>query len=165
MASDTGSFGKYCLLHSFQTKRTPFLFKHFPFYPPHSGMCRLIPLHVCNLWIDLQSWICFIIPFPLPASPLTPFGAPFGPYSSKLKSYLRIALHALDSFVRQMFKLLFIPLPPSSLNILSLALVRTLIVTFTSSSQIRRWDRRGLRVARRVVITCALRVCNVCGLW
>lgn len=39
---DGGPFG-YIFFCIVQTRRTHFPFKHFPFHPPHSGMCRLIP--------------------------------------------------------------------------------------------------------------------------
>ena len=57
-----------------------------PFIPPHSGMCRLIPLHVCNLWIDPSSELdLFYYPISSHLPYSLPFGAPFGPYSSQLK--------------------------------------------------------------------------------
>ena len=77
----------HCSLHSLQTKRTPFLFKRFPFYLPHSGMCCLIP-SPCLYPFDRSSsnLICFITPFPLPLPYSFPFGAPLV-RTSNLKSY------------------------------------------------------------------------------
>jgi len=61
--SDSGPFG-YIVFCTLETKRTHFPFKHFPFYPPHSGVCRLIPSPCLYPLDQPSSELCFIIPFP-----------------------------------------------------------------------------------------------------
>ena len=64
----------------------------------NSVKCRLIPLHVCNLWIDLlRQRICFIISFPDPDSLLIPIPCAFWSIFSQVGViFTRIALHELD---------------------------------------------------------------------
>jgi len=130
------------------------------------GCAASFPPHVCILWIDLlQSWFCFIIPFlSPPSSSLTPFYAPLVcvlPSWSRI--YASFFMH-LTRYMIHVFRLLYphLPRPP-------------LISFFSTGSDsftpvlpplpgFRRWDRRGLRVARRVVVACVLHVCNVRGL-
>ena len=137
-----------------------------PFIPRILGCAASFPHHVCILWINLLQSFVLLSPFPPPGSSLTPILCAFGPCSPKPESYLRIVLHALDSLYDTCVQdsLPLSPLPPSSPNILSLVLVRIPLRPFCLLPGFRRWDRRGLRVARRVVIACVLRVCNVRGL-
>ena len=144
---------------AFFIQALPLLSPAFWGVPPHS------PSVFVSFGINLlQSWFCFIIPFPPPAS-LPPFYASLV-CPPELGSYLRIVLHALDSLYDTCVQasLSLSPPPSSSPNILSLVLVWILLRPFCLLPGFCHWGRRGLRVARRAVIACVLRVCNVCGL-
>jgi len=158
-------------LHSFQTKRTPFPFTHFPFIPRIRGCAASFPLYVCNLWVDLlQSWICFIISSPHPRLLTHPqlarlwsvFSQVGVIYTSPFMHLTRYMIHVVQVSLSSS------PLPPPSPNIFSLAPVRILRLPVFPPLPASRWDRRGLRVACWVVIARVLRVCNaVCSsrLW
>jgi hypothetical protein len=123
----------HCSLHSLQTKRTPFLFKRFPFYLPHSGMCCLIP-SPCLYPLDRSSseLDLFYYPLPPPTSLLIPIWCAFGPYFQLevvfyASPFMLLTLHMIHG-VQPSFS--SSPLPPSSPNIVSLALVWILLRLF-----------------------------------
>lgn len=148
-------------MHPFQTKWTPFLFKHFPFYPLHRGCAASFPPRVCNLWIDLlQSWICFITPS---CFFIHPIRCAFGLYSSKLERiYASLFMHLTRYDTCSSF-CFFIPTPSIPPNILSLALAQILSARFSSSSRISSLgqERAPSRAWGCHSVCC---VCNVCGL-
>ena len=163
--SDSGPFGYIVFCIFFKPNGRIFHSSTPHFIPRILGCAASFPLHVCILWIDLlQSWLFYYPPSPPLAPSLTPVLCAFGPRSPKLESYLRIVLHALDSLYDTCVQasLSLSPPPPSSPNILSLVLARIPLRPFFLLPGFCRWDWRGLRVARWVVIACA--VCNVCGL-
>lgn len=109
--SDSGPFG-YIVFCTLETKRTHFPFKHFPFYPPHSGVCCLIPSPCLYPLDQPSSELCFIIPLP---PLLVPHSPPFyAPLVRVLPSWSRIYASFFTHLTRYMihvFRLLF-PYPP-----------------------------------------------------
>ena len=119
-------------MHSLETKRTHFPFKHFPFYPLHSGVCRLIPLFMFASFGStfFRAATVLVSPFPPPAFSLTPSCAPLvRVLPSWSRIYASFFMH-LTRYMIHVFSLSLSPPPPSSPNIVSLVLVWILLRPF-----------------------------------
>jgi hypothetical protein len=108
----------------------------------------------------------FVLLYPLfPTSLLTPTTCAFSHCPPELKSYLRIILHALDPLYDTCSDSFFSsPLSPSSPNVPLQHRFGFCFLSVLPPHPGSRWDRRGLRVTRRVVIACVPLVCKVFGL-
>lgn len=94
--NDNGALGSTFAF--FQTKWTRFPFKHLPFIYCNTGKCRLLPPSILVTFGSTFSRTGFVLLYPLsPTSLLTATTCAFSHCSPKLKSYLRIIHHALDS--------------------------------------------------------------------